>query len=259
MAWISVHEQLKDHHKLRHLSKLLKCSRHEALGVLVSLWLWGINNADRTGNLNGADENDIADGIMYRGQSAEILVECLLVSGWMEKVEGHFILHDWDMWQDQWFKALDRREADTKRKREERSSKKEMSTDSPQDIPEDSQQDVRNSPSPSPSPSPSGKAIDEFFESVWELYPKKEGKGQVKPAQRKKLYAIGYEKVKACVEAYKKAKSGTDRQYLQNGSTFFNSGYIDYLDAEPPQEPTKLKPILIKKREESYNGYSPGA
>ena len=45
MAWISVHEQVVGG-KLRTLAKELNCSQNEALGMLVTLWLWGINNAD---------------------------------------------------------------------------------------------------------------------------------------------------------------------------------------------------------------------
>ncbi len=70
MAWISVHEQVKDHHKTRELAKLLSCSRHEAIGLLVSLWLWGINNADSSGVIRSATEQDIADGVMYHAQCA---------------------------------------------------------------------------------------------------------------------------------------------------------------------------------------------
>jgi predicted phage replisome organizer len=71
----------------------------------------------------------------------------------------------------------------------------------------------------------------DFFEQIWQLYPKKEGKGQVSLTQKKKLYSIGLEEMTRAIERYVKAKQGKDKQYLQNGSTFFNSGYVDYLDA----------------------------
>jgi uncharacterized protein YdaU (DUF1376 family) len=77
----------------------------------------------------------------------------------------------------------------------------------------------------------SKKDIEEFYESVWKLYPKKEGKGQVSLTQKKKLHSIGLEEMTRAIERYVKAKQGKDKQYLQNGSTFFNSGYVDYLDA----------------------------
>jgi hypothetical protein len=51
MAWVSAHEGMRDHPKTRDLSRKLECSRHEAIGILVTLWLWGLNNADRDGNI----------------------------------------------------------------------------------------------------------------------------------------------------------------------------------------------------------------
>jgi len=71
----------------------------------------------------------------------------------------------------------------------------------------------------------------DFFEQIWQLYPKKEGKGQVSLTQKKKLYSIGLEEMTRAIDRYKKDKQGTEKQYLKNGSTFFNSGYVDYLDA----------------------------
>ena len=50
MAWISVHEQVIGA-KLRSLAKEIGCSQNEALGLLVRLWLWGINNANKEGQI----------------------------------------------------------------------------------------------------------------------------------------------------------------------------------------------------------------
>jgi len=84
----------------------------------------------------------------------------------------------------------------------------------------------------------------DFFDQIWKLYPKKEGKGQVSLTQKKKLYNIGLEEMTRAIERYKKAKEGTDRKYLQNGSTFFNSGYVDYLDANYEDKPIQTaKPV----------------
>ena len=52
MAWISVHEQVIGG-KLRNLAKEIGCSQNEALGLLIRLWLWGINNANKEGFIVG--------------------------------------------------------------------------------------------------------------------------------------------------------------------------------------------------------------
>jgi len=70
----------------------------------------------------------------------------------------------------------------------------------------------------------------DFFESLWKLYPKKEGKGNVSKTQKEKLFKIGTEEMDRVIKRYVQAKNGEDKKYLQMGSTFFNSGYVDYLD-----------------------------
>lgn len=73
---------------------------------------------------------------------------------------------------------------------------------------------------------------DVFFESVWKLYPKKKGKGQVSFAKKQKLMHIGYAEIARCVQRYVSEfeESGKSNQFMMYGSTFFNSGYVDYLD-----------------------------
>lgn len=69
-----------------------------------------------------------------------------------------------------------------------------------------------------------------FFESVWKLYPNKKGKGQVSDAAKGRLQKVGYEQIKRCVERYLSDLAKESWRKPQNGSTFFNSGYVDYLD-----------------------------
>ena len=77
----------------------------------------------------------------------------------------------------------------------------------------------------------SKKTLDEFFDSIWQLYPVKKGKGQVSEAKRKALYQIGYEEMARAIDRYKKdLKKDASWRKPQNGSTFFNSGFVDYLD-----------------------------
>ena len=75
------------------------------------------------------------------------------------------------------------------------------------------------------------KEYSAFFESVWELYPNKKGKGQVSDSKKKKLFNIGFETLEKCIDRYlKELEKDKDWRKPQNGSTFFNSGYVDYLD-----------------------------
>lgn len=82
MAWISVHEQVVGG-KLRTLAKELNCSQNEALGMLVTLWLWGINNADSEGKIIGATRADI---VAIRLEDA--MAVCAAAADASRKVEG---------------------------------------------------------------------------------------------------------------------------------------------------------------------------
>ena len=52
---------------------------------------------------------------------------------------------------------------------------------------------------------------------------------------------VGKEQMLRCIERYKEYTNGWDDKYIKDGSTFFNSGYVDYLDAnvEPIQGEAK--------------------
>ena len=88
---------------------------------------------------------------------------------------------------------------------------------------------------------------EQLFEILWMMYPKKEGKGRVSKSKKTEIFKIGIEEMTRAVERYKKAKRGKEKEYLQMGSTFFNTGYVDYLDKEfvnnKPVERDIYKPI----------------
>ena len=135
MAWISVDTDVRDHPKTRHLSKLLQCSRHEAIGILVLLWQWGLTNATREGKISCATAEDIAIGVMFTGKPPQQLVEALITAGWLEQESnGDYVLHDWSEWQGFWYKAIDRRKANTQAQRECRARKSTQSTDTHESI-----------------------------------------------------------------------------------------------------------------------------
>jgi hypothetical protein len=96
---------------------------------------------------------------------------------------------------------------------------------------------------------PSKKDISDFFEKIWSLYPVKKGKGQVSDSKKKTLYAIGIDEMTRAIQRYKDDLSKEDWRKPQNGSTFFNSGYVDYLDANY----TPLEPKKTTSRPNGYN------
>lgn len=69
----------------------------------------------------------------------------------------------------------------------------------------------------------------EYFESIWKLYPNKKGKADISNTQKTKLAKISYEEWVRIVERY--VKDNPDPKYQKHGSTFFNKGYLDYVDS----------------------------
>lgn len=71
-----------------------------------------------------------------------------------------------------------------------------------------------------------------LFETLWKMYPNKKGKAQVTDKDKQKLLEIGLEEMTRAIERYKKyLDANKDWLNPKNGSTFFHSGYVDYLDA----------------------------
>lgn len=117
MAWISVYQEV-DGPKLRRLARLLETSKAEALGILNFLWFWGMNNADETGKVLEADRVDIEDALAGVTRiRPEAVVDSLFDAGWLDAVGEDILIHDWDQWQEQWYKLQRTRKNDAKRKR----------------------------------------------------------------------------------------------------------------------------------------------
>lgn len=87
----------------------------------------------------------------------------------------------------------------------------------------------------------SKKDVDNFFEIIWKLYPRKEGKGSISDKQKETLYEIGLEEMTRAINRYKQKlkNENIEKKYIKQGSTFLNSGYVDYLDKnyEETQKP----------------------
>lgn len=96
-----------------------------------------------------------------------------------------------------------------------------------------------------------------LFEKLWKQYPNKKGKGQVSDAAKKRLLDVGEEEMLRALDRYKKhLKNNADWLRPQNGSTFFNSGYVDYLDAnfeESSNAPVKKGNTFTQFEQRSYD------
>ncbi len=231
LAWISVHDHVVGG-KLRELAKDIGCSQKEALGILVSLWLWGLNNADQTGKLRSCDKSDVAEAVFSNGLSEGLdkmeIVESLISQRWIdENEEGDLYLHDWDTWQEQWYKFLKNKEYDAERKRAERARKKaeimkkeqieessesnpkDNPTDSPLDTPMDSPPDAKKKPKKTVKKKVEKKQYAEYVSLKEEEY-------------SKLVYGYGEKATEKFIEVLNLYKGSTGKTYKSDYMTILN-------------------------------------
>jgi len=94
-AWVQVYAKLLTHWKTCKLrDELALKGNYEAVGLIVSLWLWAAQNAS-DGNITNYSARDIADGIGYKkpaGKLMDAFVKCKLI----DKGEDGSRIHDWE-------------------------------------------------------------------------------------------------------------------------------------------------------------------
>lgn len=244
MAWISVHEKVIGP-KLRHLAKLLKCSQNEALGILVRLWLWAINETGRDGSLKCVDKSDLAI-ILANGLSNNIttddVINALIDSEWLEYENDVFYIHDWEDWQKQWYQLQDTREQNNRRQREYRQRQKnaiiaEKQTEVSAPAPETKavKQDITQSAEPVESAGKRSKTeYPVNFEEFWKAYPRHEGKGEAyKKYKARQKDGYSEEELITAAENYARrcAAEHTEVRYIKHAKTFLSDSmpFVDFL------------------------------
>lgn len=244
MAWISVHEQVIGG-KLRNLAKEIGCSQNEALGVLIRLWLWAINNAGKDGCIVGAGKEDVAEILnigIDRRYSADDVVNALITTNWIDMENGLYI-HDWEEWQEQWYKAVEVRERDAARKREERKRKRmaQQSISLEETLPKKDREQALPTPHFNILHEEASKQklaeCSKGFEMFWEVYPRKVGKGEAYKKYKARLND-GWSEVEL-LEAAKNyasrvAMERTEQKYIKHAKTFLseNTPFSDFLPKE---------------------------
>lgn len=256
LAWISVHDHVVGG-KLRELAKDIGCSQKEALGILVSLWLWGLNNADRTGKLRSCDRTDIAEEVLSKGLTAGLdkgsIVESLITQRWIDEGEnGVLYLHDWDTWQEQWYKFLKNKEYDANRKRQERARKREET------VGEEKTQ-TEKSPVDNPKDNPTDSPPDDPTDTVKK--PKKAAKKNAEKKQYAEFVSLKEEEYQKLVHGYGQGaadkfieelnlyKGSTGKTYKSDYMTILN-WVTDKVDKKYPGLIQRPAPTAVQKNEQ---------
>lgn len=253
MAWIQVHQQLKDHRKLLAAADELEIEPAHMLGLLISFWLWALDNTP-SGSLEGISNRMIARAAQWDGNPDE-LVEVLKNSGLLdEETAGKLEIHDWYEYTG---KLIDQREAEKNRSRRRRAAAAAAPPPEPQttagqteDAPQGNQKktagrvnqsrpdqskadqskpDQGDQP-PNPQTEAKADAQTRRFAEFWKAYPKKVGKKAAEKSwQKLKPDAELFERIMQAVTAAK----GSDQwnrengRFIPNPSTWINQGRWD--------------------------------
>lgn len=258
MAWIQVHQTLKDHRKVYAAADALDVDPAHALGLIVSFWLWALDNAP-SGSLDGISNRMIARAAQWTGNADE-LVEALKTAEFVDETpDGGLELHDW---QEYTGSLIEKREAEKQRSRKRRAAAKEQPADATALPPswaqttagqtadepqsdrkktagrveksrvEKSRVEIGGTPPIPPD------AVSERFALFWKAYPKKVGKGAAEKSWKKiKPSAELFDRIMAAIDAAKASEQWQreDGRYIPNPATWLNqSRWEDELPAAAP-------------------------
>ncbi|QNO17337.1 hypothetical protein [Caproicibacterium amylolyticum] len=126
-TWLELHQEMPRHKKLLVLARLLKVDRRYAVGIMIDLWTWSLDNADSDGNLSGMTADDIEMALDWPVKKSGDLIAALLKAKLLEDRGGTYALHDWA---DYTGKLSERREIkrEQDRKRQEKRRQKKCDT-----------------------------------------------------------------------------------------------------------------------------------
>ena len=250
MAWFSVHESIYGP-KLRDMYHRIGCSEFEAVGILNALWSWGLSNAEKDGFLPYTGKEEIERYLYSKSTGSSLnpkkIVDALIAAGWVDETDRGVFIHDWDVWQAQWYKAREKRDADAKRKRDKRAGEhppaRDIGEDSLKDSPPDSPRTAEDDSETKPQEKSEEPKYSKDFEDFWTEYPRKIGKGEAYKkykARRKDGFSEAELLVAAQNYAAQCKRQRTDQQYIKHAKTFLseNTPFVDYIpkDMKPAEQ-----------------------
>lgn len=250
MAWIAVDQSLIGG-KLRNFAKKSKISQNEAIGILVRLWLWALDNADQDGKIVAGDMGDVEEAIRAGFLSEEkervsAIAQNLLDCGWIDAKDDELILHDWTDWRS-YYTALQEKRA--KRAEYMRSYRSGNGKDQEAEKPKEGKPEKKKNKS-------KRNEYEADFEKFWEAYPRKVEKANAYKKYQARL-KDGFseaELIQAAVNYGKECKTKrTDPQYIKHPKTFLSetTPFMDFLDKKAPAPVPKEQPVGVPDGEEN--------
>ena len=242
--------------KLRTLHKTIGCSRNEAIGILITLWLWGIDNSDMSGLIPFADKTDIAEVIrpgVSENLDPEVVAEKLIECGWIDRQGGDLYLHDWGDWRAYYNKYVRDRKSNSERQARFKERHRNPETDN-------ASGNVTNNVTanvikkqgaetlPEKPPEEKAEKYGKDFEDFWEVYPRKADKGACFKKYKARI-KDGYspEELLEAAKRYKAqcVRDHTEQKYIKHGKTFLGDSlsFTEYITAKTENAATAQQGI----------------
>ena len=121
MAWLELHQSLRHHRKLLAVAEALDVPEAHAMGHLLSLWLWCLDNvSDVDGRLEGVTRRTIAHAAQWPGDP-DLLFGGLVGAGWLDQRDDGLYVHDW---YDYAGKLMEQRAEERERSRRRRAARR---------------------------------------------------------------------------------------------------------------------------------------
>ena len=251
MAWITVDQSLIGG-RLRSFAKKSGISQNEAIGILVRLWLWGLDNAEEDGQLTDAEHEDIEDAIRTGflgadGETISDIVDKLVECGWIEQKNERFYLCNVEDWGSSYTSYIEKKEKHAEQMRRYRAGKKKEQKKQKPD-PEPEKQEPEKEPEQAPAKKAKRNEYAVAFEEFWKAYPRKLDKGNAYKKYQARL-KDGFSDADLLTAATNYAdqckREKTEEKYIKHPKTFLSDAmpFTDYLDAkkdEPQEQPTTV-------------------
>jgi len=265
--WISIYESI-DGPKLRELCTAMGASEFEAKGILQTLWLWGLDNADKYGEIICVDRDDMERFLYGHAKGCSIspskMIDALIETRWIDVIDGRMYFHNWAIRQNQWYKYQDRKDAERDRKR--RAAMKDKQTDKTEEpekeIPREKESEKKQVQA---EQKPEDKKTLESnypadFERFYGAYPRKKDKTLAYKAFRARLNdGVQAEDMIRAAEAYalECKRNGYQPQYIKAAKTFIgpNLCYMEYLPEKTEPKPTETTNPFEKNPFEDVEGW----
>lgn len=98
MAYMELHQEFREHTKVKRLASAVGCSRAESRSMIVCLWTWAIGEA-RNGDVTKFTPEEIADACHTDEVSGKIepvkLKKALISTSILDEKDSKILIHDW--------------------------------------------------------------------------------------------------------------------------------------------------------------------